>query len=305
MSPRNFSRAFAREVGLTPAAWVETVRVERAQRLLEAGSQPIETVARECGFGTVETLRRAFARRLGVSPGQYRDRFRAALPRRLTNPTGGPMEIAIPLFDRFTALDAVGPYQVLAGLPGAQVRFLGPRGGPGARRQPHAHARGRGALRGLARTRHARVPRRQGHARAAARTSASSTGCAPCTRPRAGRRRCAPARWCWPRPGVLDGLEATTHWMEMELLGELGAEPVSDRVVEQGKVITAAGVSAGIDMALVLAAREAGPEVAQAIQLAIEYDPQPPFDAGSPDKAPREIVDLVRGVMEGMEAEVR
>ena len=79
MSPRNFSRAFAREVGLTPAAWVETVRVERAQRLLEAGSQPIEAVARECGFGTVETLRRAFARRLGVSPAEYRERFRAAL----------------------------------------------------------------------------------------------------------------------------------------------------------------------------------------------------------------------------------
>jgi len=79
MSPRNFSRAFVREVGLTPAAWVETVRVERAQRLLEAGSQPIETVARDCGFGTVETLRRAFGRRLGVSPGEYRNRFRAAL----------------------------------------------------------------------------------------------------------------------------------------------------------------------------------------------------------------------------------
>ncbi|MEK6230089.1 MAG: GlxA family transcriptional regulator [Actinomycetota bacterium] len=79
MSPRNFSRAFVREVGLTPAAWVETVRVERAQRLLEAGSQPIEIVARECGFGTVETLRRAFGRRLGVSPGEYRERFRAAL----------------------------------------------------------------------------------------------------------------------------------------------------------------------------------------------------------------------------------
>ena len=79
MSPRNFSRAFVREVGLTPAAWVETVRVQCAQRLLEAGSQPIETVARESGFGTVETLRRAFGRRLGVSPGQYRDRFQAAL----------------------------------------------------------------------------------------------------------------------------------------------------------------------------------------------------------------------------------
>jgi transcriptional regulator GlxA family with amidase domain len=73
-------------------------------------------------------------------------------------------------------------------------------------------------------------------------------------------------------------------------------------VVEQGKVITAAGVSAGIDMALTLAARIAGPEVAQAIQLGIEYDPQPPFDAGSPEKAPQAIVDLVLAV-ERAEAE--
>jgi transcriptional regulator GlxA family with amidase domain len=75
-----------------------------------------------------------------------------------------------------------------------------------------------------------------------------------------------------------------------------GARPTDRRVVEQGKVITAAGVSSGIDMGLVLAVRIAGPEVAQAIQLAIEYDPQPPFDSGSTRKAPPEIVDLVRSV---------
>jgi transcriptional regulator GlxA family with amidase domain len=96
--------------------------------------------------------------------------------------------------------------------------------------------------------------------------------------------------------GVLDGLEATTHWVSRPLLADLGARPVERRVVEQGKVITSAGVSAGIDMALTLAARIAGPEVAQAIQLGIEYDPQPPFDAGSPEKAPQAIVDLVLAV---------
>ena len=79
MSPRNFSRAFRAEAGLSPAAWVETVRVEHARRLLEAASAPVESVAAECGFGTVETMRRAFRRRLGVSPGDYRTRFRAAL----------------------------------------------------------------------------------------------------------------------------------------------------------------------------------------------------------------------------------
>jgi transcriptional regulator GlxA family with amidase domain len=73
--------------------------------------------------------------------------------------------------------------------------------------------------------------------------------------------------------------------------------------VEQGKIITAAGVSAGIDMALMLAERIAGPEVAQAVQLGIEYDPQPPFDAGSPEKAPQEIVELVRAVERAEEAE--
>jgi transcriptional regulator GlxA family with amidase domain len=104
--------------------------------------------------------------------------------------------------------------------------------------------------------------------------------------------------------GLLDGLEATTHWMARPQLAELGARPVERRVVEQGKVITAAGVSAGIDMALTLVDRIAGPEVAQAIQLGIEYDPQPPFDAGSPEKAPALIVDIVRQVERAEEAEV-
>ncbi len=95
--------------------------------------------------------------------------------------------------------------------------------------------------------------------------------------------------------GILDGVEATTHWSSMDDLAALGAKPVPERVVVRGKVVTAAGVSAGIDMALTLAARIAGDEVAQAIQLSIEYDPQPPFDAGSPDKAPPEIVERFGG----------
>ena len=94
--------------------------------------------------------------------------------------------------------------------------------------------------------------------------------------------------------GLLDGKRATSHWLAMDKLAELGAEPVNERVVFDGKIVTGAGVSAGIDMALALAARIAGEQVAQAIQLGIEYDPQPPFDAGAPDKAPAEIVALLR-----------
>jgi transcriptional regulator GlxA family with amidase domain len=73
------------------------------------------------------------------------------------------------------------------------------------------------------------------------------------------------------------------------VLAQHGAKPTQKRVVEQGKIITAAGVSSGIDMALTLAARIAGDEVAQAIQLSIEYDPQPPFDSGSLEKAPESV----------------
>jgi transcriptional regulator GlxA family with amidase domain len=98
------------------------------------------------------------------------------------------------------------------------------------------------------------------------------------------------------KAGILDGLKATSHWLYLDLLREYGAEPTLERVVEQGKVITAAGVSSGIDMALRLLQLEAGDDVAQAIQLSVEYDPQPPLDAGSPEKAPDRIVALVRAI---------
>ena len=76
MSPRNFARAFRREIGVTPAAYVAELRVERARLELESGALPVEEIARRCGFGTVETMRRAFRRRLSVSPSEYRQRFR-------------------------------------------------------------------------------------------------------------------------------------------------------------------------------------------------------------------------------------
>jgi len=94
--------------------------------------------------------------------------------------------------------------------------------------------------------------------------------------------------------GILDGVDAATHWAQRGLLAELGARPASERVVTRGKIVTAAGVSAGIDMALALVARLHGDEVAKAIQLGIEYDPQPPFDCGSPEKAGPGLTALLR-----------
>ncbi len=99
------------------------------------------------------------------------------------------------------------------------------------------------------------------------------------------------------RAALLKGKRATTHWAAMEQLRALGAEPVSERVVRDGDILTTAGVSAGIDGALTLTAELMGPMVAQALQLGIEYDPAPPFDAGSPAKAPPELVERVRAGM--------
>lgn len=94
--------------------------------------------------------------------------------------------------------------------------------------------------------------------------------------------------------GVLSGVQATTHWAVMDRLQTYGAIPTHKRIVESGKIITAAGVSAGIDMALSLASKIAGQSVAESLQLAIEYDPEPPFNAGSPEKAPLQIVEALR-----------
>lgn len=97
--------------------------------------------------------------------------------------------------------------------------------------------------------------------------------------------------------GLLQGKPATTHWATMEALRSFGATPVAQRWVEAGKIVTAAGVSAGIDLALHLAAQIAGADTAKAIQLAIEYDPAPPFAAGSPAAAGPEIVAAVASGM--------
>lgn len=97
--------------------------------------------------------------------------------------------------------------------------------------------------------------------------------------------------------GILDGIKATTHWAAFERLSSYGVKPTHARVVEDGKIMTAAGVSAGIDMALVLASNVLGPEFAQTMQLALEYDPNPPFDTGSPDKAPKEMRESLKARM--------
>ncbi len=207
------------------------------------------------------------------------------------------MRIAIPLYDRFTALDAVGPYEVLSRLPGASVTWLAHEPGPVSTDTRQLRLVADAAFEDLPDPEILVVPggtgtddflddeRLVGWIRTAHETSQWTTSV--CT----GSLLLGAA-------GILDGLEATCHWIDMPDLERYGASPTPRRVVEQGKVITAAGVSSGIDMGLVLAAKIAGPEVAQAIQLGIEYDPDPPHDTGSMEKAPPELVELVRMAMD-------
>lgn len=203
------------------------------------------------------------------------------------------MNIAIVIYDGFTALDAIGPYEVLSRIPGARVTFVATEAGPVNTDNGMLTIVAERSLEQEPQPDIVLVPGGPGEVvqraggpvldwlREVDRTSTWTTSV--CT----GSLILAAA-------GLLDGKRATTHWLAMDKLRDLGAEPVDERVVFDGKLVTAAGVSAGIDMALTFAARIAGDTVAQAIQLGIEYDPQPPFDAGSPHKAPAEIVELLR-----------
>jgi transcriptional regulator GlxA family with amidase domain len=205
------------------------------------------------------------------------------------------VQVAILIFEKLTALDAIGPYEVLRSVPGWEVKFVGPKKGLV---RTDSGALGLSADLGLDEVSQADivlVPGGEGNRpllddaavlswlRAIDETTKWTTSV--CT-----------GSLVLGAAGLLEGKRATSHWAFLEQLRDFGAEPVGGRFVEDGKVITAAGVSAGIDMALHLVGQEVGTEVAQAVQLGIEYDPQPPFDAGSPAKAPEQIVELVTAI---------
>jgi transcriptional regulator GlxA family with amidase domain len=207
------------------------------------------------------------------------------------------VQVAYLLYDRFTALDITGPHDVLNSVPGNKSIFVAEKAGPVRNESDTLSLVADASLDEVTSPDVLVVPGGYGTRaqlehdpllewiRAVHETSTWTTSV--CT----GALLLAAA-------GLLDGAPATTHWLARDLLAELGAKPVTQRVVEHGKIITAAGVSAGIDMALGLVQKMNGDEVAQAVQLGIEYDPVPPLDAGSPEKAPKPIVDVVTAAFE-------
>jgi transcriptional regulator GlxA family with amidase domain len=207
------------------------------------------------------------------------------------------MLIAIALFDGVTALDAIGPYEILSRLPCATIQFVAAE--PGVKRNDRMtlglvadHE-----LDEVPRCDVVVVPGGPGHDSAAKDErlldwlrrvdETTSFTAAVCT-----------GTLILGAAGLLRGRRATTHWLSVDALAGVGAVHEDARVVIDGKYVTAAGVSSGIDMALALSARLADERVAQAIQLSVEYDPQPPFNAGSPATAPAEVVELVRAIAE-------
>ncbi len=201
------------------------------------------------------------------------------------------MQIAILLYDQLAAQDAIGPYEVMRCVPGWQVHMVGTRKG---------EVRAEGGL-GLSvdftldeatKPDLVLVPGGKGSDTAAEDEAVLSWLRAVDEQTRWTTSVCT-GSMVLGAAGLLEGKRATSNWLFLEHLRKYGADPVGGRFVEDGKTVTAAGVTAGIDMALHLVGLEAGPEVAQAVQLGIEYDPDPPFDAGSPEKAPAAIVEAV------------
>jgi putative intracellular protease/amidase len=212
--------------------------------------------------------------------------------------SNGPLQVAILLYQGVTALDAIGPWEVLSRMPNTEVRFVATETGP-------VVVEGGTLLLGATHT--------------FAETPSPDVVVVPGGSTTPGQMvddqaldwlRTVHATTTWTTSvctgalilgaaGILKGLPATTHWYKMGVLKIMGAHPEpQERIVRAGKIATAAGVSAGIDLALWLAGEIAGRERAEAIQLVIEYDPHPPFDAGHLGKASASVEKLARTMMD-------
>jgi transcriptional regulator GlxA family with amidase domain len=196
--------------------------------------------------------------------------------------------VGLVLYPRFTALDIVGPFQTLVDVPGLNVFFVAAQKGPVVDHTGKLALEAKHSFDEIDSLDVLVVPGGM-----ADRDIDASNGVVQFI------KKIHPSTtWTTSvctgsiflaQAGVLNGLTATTHWASYDRLQALGATPTEQRVVTEGKIITAAGVSSGIDMGLVLVAAMEGEDMAKLIQLAIEYDPQPPFDSGAPSKVSPEF----------------
>lgn len=209
------------------------------------------------------------------------------------------MEVTIMLYDGITALDAIGPYEVFAGTQQCNVKFV---------------AKEKGII---------KLDSKMGYLHAdysfSEITSADILVVPGCSPPNYKnpmndeetlnwiRKMHETSKWTTSvcngslilgAAGLLNDVEATSHWGSFDILLSLGAIPTEERVVRQGKIVTAAGISSGIDMALQLVAWEFGEDLSKGVQLILEYDPQPPFDTGSIKKAPAPLIENIKMLLQ-------
>jgi len=207
------------------------------------------------------------------------------------------MKIAILLFPGFTSLDAIGPYEMLVHAPGVEVMLVAKEKAllTGEKdvfqiMPSHSFAEVDAADVLL-------VPGGPGEVGAATDADTINWIKKIDEHSRYTTSVCTGAL-VLAKAGLLKGMEATTHWAAADALNALGSTYKEERWVQNGKIITAAGVSAGIDMALYLLGELIGPDAAKMMQLGTEYNPEPPFDSGSVTKAEPHIHSMLKAAFE-------
>ena len=207
------------------------------------------------------------------------------------------MNIAILLYEGVTALDAIGPYETLTLLPDAKVQFVAKEVGPKRTDSGALALTADYSFADIDRADVVVIPGSANSTRVVMNDGETLEWLRGINSTTQWTTSVCSGALILGAAGLLQGLKATTHWIALDMLRMFGAEPVRQRVVHEGKIITAAGVSAGIDMALYLAGEIAGADTAQMIQLIMEYDPKPPFDAGSLAKASAPVIESARSKM--------
>lgn len=205
------------------------------------------------------------------------------------------MQIVILAYQGMTAMDAMGPYEVLSRLPDARVRFVAREAGPITTDTGMLTFQAEAGIDEIEAADVLVVP--GGPIASVGAVMQDEATTAWVAKIHEGSRyttSVCTGSWILGAAGVLEGKRAGSHWLALEALPGFGAEASSDRVVVDGKLWTAGGVTSGIDMALTFMAEVAGEDYAQTVQLALQYDPKPPFKGGTPETAPEHIVTLAK-----------
>lgn len=207
------------------------------------------------------------------------------------------MNIAILLYEGITALDAIGAYEVLSRVPDARIKFVDREKGQKQTDTGFLSLTANYDFTEVTTADILLVPGSSTQTAQVMRDKATLEWVKTIDQTTKWTTSVCSGALILAAAGLLEGKPVSTHWVVRNMLERFGAVYSSERIVESGKIITAAGVSASIDMGLYLAGKIAGEEIAKTIQLMIEYDPQPPFDSGSLEKASARLIETAQNIL--------